>query len=137
MFQAIKDDWARRKQIRELDAYIDKVFDEESKTAKNRYEEGEAYSRAQSMVEDEMNERDYLRQKTWLRLLSKEGVLVPKEHWQERYEYLKPVLNQAGEMWVRGEYRRLLRMNIEFWFKLVVPIMALVLSIIALVKKSH
>ena len=137
MFRAIKDEHARRKQIRELDAYIDKVFDEEVKTAKNNQEVGEAYSRAHSMVEEEMNERDHLRQKPWLNRLNKEGVLVPKEYWEEHYEYLKPTLNSTGEVWVRGEYRRLWRMNIEFWFKLVVPLLALVLSIIALVKKSR
>jgi hypothetical protein len=137
MFQAIKDERKRRKQIKELDAFIDKTIAEEVKTATTKQEEGEAYSRAFSMVEEEWNERDYLRQRPWLRRLRKEGILVPQEYFEERPRHLKPVLNATGETWVRGEYRRLGRLTIEFWFKLVVPILALILSIIALVKKSH
>jgi hypothetical protein len=137
MFQAIKNERARRKQIKELGVYIHKVFDGEAKTATSKQEKGEAYDRAHSMVEEEINEREYLKQKPWLDRLNKEGILIPEQYWEQHYEYLKPTLNSKGEVWVRGEYRRLWRMNIEFWFKLGVPLLALILSIIALVKKSH
>lgn len=135
MFQAIKDERNRKKQIRELNGFIAKTIDDETKSAKTKSEHGEAYQRACSMLSDEFNERDALRQQPWLATLRKEGVLIPKEYWEERYEYEKPVLNPTGEIWARGESRRLKRQNIEFWFKLVVPLLALVLSIIALVKK--
>lgn len=134
MFQAIKDERERKKRIKELNALIEKTVYEEVSMAKDKDHEEEAYARAFSMLKRECNVRDSLRQQPWLNLLRKEGILVPSEHWQERHEHLTPVLNESGEIWVRGEYRRLWKLNIEFWFKIVVPILALILAIIFLMK---
>jgi hypothetical protein len=96
MFQAIKDERNRKKHIRELNDFIAKTIEEETKSATTTSEHGEAYQRACSMLSDEFNERDSLRQMPWLAVLWKEGVLIPNEYWEERYPYQKPVLNSHG-----------------------------------------
>jgi lipopolysaccharide export LptBFGC system permease protein LptF len=66
--------------------------------------------------------------------LSDYGIDVPKEMYANTENSL---FTSVGGAWVKRELRIRQREEIEFWFKLVLPILALVISIIALVKKSH
>jgi hypothetical protein len=46
-------------------------------------------------------------------------------------------LSVDGESWARATLRQHHRENIEFWFKLVMPVLSLILSIIALYVAAH
>lgn len=124
----------RRRKVTELTDYIDTTIAAEVKAAKTPQEEAEAYSIGLSIVQVEVNELDHLRQSPLVARLKSEGVLIPDEYWHECDYWMKPLTNK-GETWVRGEVKRLQRATIEFWFKLVLPIVALVISIVALLKK--
>lgn len=62
------------------------------------------------------------------------GVDIPEEMYAKTENSL---LTAVGGAWVKRELRARKRETIEFWFKLVLPVLALVLSIIALVKKGR
>lgn len=66
--------------------------------------------------------------------LSDYGIDIPKEM---RADSEHSLLTAVGSAWVTRELRAKKRETIEFWAKLVIPVLALILSIIALVKKSH
>jgi hypothetical protein len=135
MFQALKKRQARKKRIAELREYICNTYESEAKGAKTSKEKGEAYQIARSLCELEENELNYLRQENILRKLKTAPFEVPKEYWEgSGWEY-KAVLTYRGEVWVRNELEKVWRTEVEFWFKLVLPVLALVLSIIALVRK--
>jgi hypothetical protein len=60
---------------------------------------------------------------------------VPKDYWYDSGWGYKSVLTSKGEAWVRHELKKVWRADVEFWFKLVLPTLALILSIIALIRK--
>ena len=47
------------------------------------------------------------------------------------------ILTREGQKWARTALRKHQRENVEFWMKLVVPILSLILSIIALYVAAH
>jgi hypothetical protein len=98
----------------------------------------EAYQIAHSICESEENELDYLRQENTLDQLRSAPFEVPDEYWNDYGDdgrWYKKTLTRKGEAWARHEMKKLQRADVEFWFKLVVPIVALVTSIVALVRK--
>jgi lipopolysaccharide export LptBFGC system permease protein LptF len=136
MFLALKPSREDRKRIKLLTKSIAETIAEEEKNAKTKQEKRDAFSLAMAMTEEDRNELEHLRQKPSVSLLRKEGVKIPNEYWEATW-YSKETLTSEGEDWTRFEANKLWRTNVEFWFKLIVPLIALVLSIIALVKKGH
>ena len=49
----------------------------------------------------------------------------------------RKVLNDVDKHWARVELRRYDQQRIEFWAKLIFPILSLIMSIIALVVSIH
>jgi hypothetical protein len=135
MFQSLKKRRVRNKKIAELREYIDSVYESEVKGAKTPQEKGEAYQIARSICESEENELDYLRQEDILEKLTTAPFEVPKEHWEDGGLGYRAVLTERGEVWARNKLKKVWRKDIEFWMKLVLPVLALILSIIALVGK--
>ena len=136
MFKEIKKEHQRKKRIAELRQFIDKTIEEQLKNAQNSQDEDDAYQRSYAMLRKEYNESDYLRQKPYVDRLRDEGVQIDEAYWCASVQGEKKTLTADGENWVRGEAKRLWRSNIEFWAKLALPIVSLVLSIIAIAEKS-
>jgi len=123
--------------MRELREYIDKITEDEIKSVKTSQEQGEAYQIIAHITEREENEFEYLRQEDVLNKLRRSPIDVPGEYWEDAEMGYKTVLTSKGEVWARREIVKLWQAKVEFWAKLVLPVVALVISIIALVKKSH
>jgi hypothetical protein len=121
--------------MRELKQGIDAVYATELSEARTPTEREVAYEVARPQVMCEENELRHLSQANLLTRLSKEALEIPKEHYFDHGEHLRTTLTDAGEMWARRELKRLRREQIEFWAKLVLPVVALIVSIIALAKK--
>jgi lipopolysaccharide export LptBFGC system permease protein LptF len=136
MFLTLKSSRKDRKRIKALKKFIDETIDSETRAAKTPQEKQDAFSLAMSMTEEERNELEHLRQKPSVALLRREGVRVPKEYWEATW-YSKETLTPEGEDWARFEAKKLWRSNVEFWGKLILPFVSIVLSIIALVHKAH
>jgi hypothetical protein len=137
MFERSKYKRWRKKKIASLHKYIKEQYASELAGAKTTQEKGEADQIAYSITQHERNTVDYLEQEDLLNKLSKTPLEVPEELWYDPGWGYKRVLQHKGEVWVRHELKRLRNADIEFWAKLVVPTLALIISIIALVKKSH
>jgi hypothetical protein len=141
MFNGVKKWNARRWRIAELRKYITGTYESELRGAKSEQERGEAYQIAHSIVQVEENELEYLQQETLQRRLGHSPIEVPNEYWNDKDLWEKPTLTNKGEAWARRELRKIWMADVEFWAKLVatlvLPTVAIVLSIIALVKKSH
>ena len=135
MFQALKKRRVRKKRVAELREYIDSVYESEVKGAKTPKEKGEAYQIARSICESEENELEYLRQEDILERLTTAPFEVPKEYWGGDGLGNRAVLTYRGAVWARNELKKVWRTDVEFWMKLVLPLLALILSIIALVRK--
>jgi lipopolysaccharide export LptBFGC system permease protein LptF len=137
MFERWKYKRKRKAEIQSLRDYIDKEFKEAADAAKTPQEKGEAEQFAYSSCQYEINKLDYLRQEDIIEKLKTAPFEVPQDYWYDGgWEYQK-VLTSKGEAWARHELDKLWRAKVEFWAKLVLPVLALVISIIALVKKSR
>lgn len=137
MFERWKYKRARKKEIAELEEYIRGVFEAEHKGTKTAQESYDAHQLAHSICQYEENRMDFLQQEDILKKLKTAPFEVPVDYWYEGGWGYEKVLTNKGVAWAAHELDKLKKAKIEFWFKLVVPILALVLSIIALVKKSH
>ena len=137
MFERLKYTRKRKAEIASLREYIDKEFKGAASTAKTPQEKGEAEQMAYSMCQWEMNQLDYLEQEDVLTKLKTAPFEVQADYWYDGGYGYKKVLTNKGHAWAKHELKKIRNADIEFWFKLVVPILALVLSIIALVRKSH
>jgi hypothetical protein len=137
MLQRWKDTKRRNARIKELQQYIDKTFEHELKDVKTEQENFEAHQRIFALVKYEHNELENLRQHLLQNRLRRSPIEVPEEYWNPCDRDERRTLTYKGEVWARRELKKLLMADIEFWFKLVVPLLALILSIIALVKRSH
>lgn len=135
MFPALKKRRVRKKKIAELREYIDSVHETEFKGAKTPQEKDEAYQIARSICESEMNELNYLRQEDILEKLTTAPFEVPKEYWEDSGLGYRPVLTYRGAVWARNELKKVWRTDVEFWLKLVLPVLALIISIVALVRR--
>ncbi len=137
MFVSIKKHRERKKEIEELGKYIEGVYASEFSGTKTPQERGEADQIAYSMTQWEQNRITLLMQEKILKKLGSVPFNVPDEYWADTGREYQRVLTHKGEVWARHEIKKLLKTEIEFWAKLVLPVVALVLSIIALVKKSR
>lgn len=137
MFERWKYKRKRKATIASLREYIDKEFKEATASAKTPREKGEAEQMAYSMCQYEINELDYLQQEDVLDALKTAPFEVPKEYWEDGGYGYKKVLSWKGQAWALHELKKIRNAEIEFWFKLVLPILALIISIIALVHKNH
>lgn len=94
------------------------------------------------------SEITFARQMKLIRRLTRAGISVLPQMWTEPTEpqieivtnegvFLKThrTLTQEGEAWARHELRKRRRESVEFWAKIVLPIIALIISIFAFVKK--
>lgn len=135
MFKAIERRRARNKEIARLRNYIHDTYSSETKNAKTPKEKGEAYQIAHSICEFEEDELEYLRQEEVLDKLTTAPFEVPEEYWQDIELGHRKVLTSRGMVWVQNELKKVRRASIEFWFKLILPLLALVISIIALLRK--
>ena len=94
---------------------------------------------------DTQFELDHIQQYDLREELTASPLDVPDKYWETRPGWgglndpfnRHRNLNRQGIIWVGHELKKLRNAEIEFWFKLVLPVVALVVSIIALVKKSH
>jgi hypothetical protein len=135
--------WKRRE--REIEEYIAKESADALKDAQTAQEKWDAGQMVHSMTQDEHFEAEHLRQHSLLKKLRRSPLEVSEDFmWEEPnwrggsdLNYDHHNLTRKGEKWARHELAKLRKAEIEFWFKLVMPVVALVMSIIALVKKSH
>jgi len=137
MWERIRLYRERQAEIVRLDAYIQREFDgaiKEAKTAQEKYDAGQL---AHSITEFERNRLAFLRQESLLRRIKHAPFEVPSDYWNDSPWGMERTLTRTGEAWARAELKRLWRLDVEFWAKLVMPILALIISIIALVKKSR
>jgi len=81
--------------------------------------------------------RDSVNQAILCDRLERAGIETP-ERLLSSTEFLgRKLLNDAGKHWARVELRRYGQQQIEFWAKLIFPILSLIMSIIALVVSIH
>ncbi len=137
MLQQIRKHRERKKEIAELGTYIAGVYASELNGAKTPQERGVADQIAYSITQWEQNRITLLMQEEILNKLGTVPFDVPDEYWADAGRGYQRVLTHKGEVWARHELKKLRKADIEFWAKLVLPVVALVISIIALVKESH
>jgi hypothetical protein len=139
MFRRWRYKKIRKARIEELRQYVDKVLDwdsiAEGTEITDEYMEDE--TRKEALIRLEHNEMVHLQQEDLKQKLHRSPIQVPDEYWSPCGRGEQRTLTFKGEAWARGELKKLWRSDVEFWFKLVVPILALILSIIALVHKNH
>jgi rhamnose utilization protein RhaD (predicted bifunctional aldolase and dehydrogenase) len=87
--------------------------------------ESEGISRLQT-INDEI---EFHQEKLWDRL-ERAGIEIPDHHIRTGK---RRSLTDAGKHWARVELRRYRDQRIEFWMKLIMPILTFILSVIALV----
>ncbi len=126
-----------KKQIQSLKDYIDKEFKQAFDAAGSPKEKSEAEQFAYSWCSQEINELEYLQQENVIEGLKKAPSEVPNDYWQEHGNEYHRTHRSKGLAWATHELDKIRREKIEFWFKMIVPVAALIISIIALVKKSH
>lgn len=137
MFERLKYTRKRKAEIASLREGIDEEFKEAIAAAKLPHEKWEAEQMAYSMTQWDRNQLDFLRQEDTLEKLKTAPFEVPEDFWYDGGHGYKKVLTNKGHAWAKHELKKIRNADIEFWFKLVLPILALVLSIVALVRKSH
>jgi hypothetical protein len=139
MFKRWRYKKARKKRIEELRQRVDRVLDWDSITEEteitDEYMEDE--TRKEALIRLDHNEMVHLQQEDLKQKLFRSPIEVPNEHWSPSGRDEHRTLTFKGEAWARSELKKMWRQDVEFWFKLVVPILALILSIIALVHKSR
>ena len=77
----------------------------------------------------------WLRQKFTLLAIYDYGIDIPAKFCEDSEPGMRRVLNMQGEAWAARELRRERRAEIEFWAKIVLPILSLILSIYAVLKR--
>jgi len=137
MLERLKYKRKRKAEIHSLREGIDQEFKAAVEAAKLPHEKWEAEQMAFSMTQWERNQLDYLEQEDTLIKLKQAPFEVPEDYWYDGGYGYKKVLTKKGHAWAKHELTKLRNADIEFWMKLVLPVVALVISIIALVKKSH
>jgi lipopolysaccharide export LptBFGC system permease protein LptF len=135
MFAKQKERKARTLRMKELQASIDAVYKDELNNASTPQDREVAYQVIRAQVEDNENELTHLQQIDLTTKANKAGITIPMEFYSDYGGTLKTTLSYAGEMWVKREVKKHDRAEIEFWFKLVLPLVSLLLSVIALLEK--
>jgi lipopolysaccharide export LptBFGC system permease protein LptF len=72
-----------------------------------------------------------------LNKLRRSPLVVPQEYFEDVDRTYKLALTMKGEAWARHELKKISRAEVEFWGKLILPVLALVISIVALVHKTR
>jgi hypothetical protein len=137
MFERWKYRRKRKAEIQSLKDYIDKEFKQAVDAAESPKEKFEAEQFAYSYCSQEINELEYLQQEEVIEGLKKAPFEVPDEYWQDHGNDYKRTLRSKGLAWATHELDKIQREKIEFWFKMILPVAALIISIIALMKKSR
>ncbi len=140
MFQRWKHKLKRTKEIQALRDYIDKEFKDAADVAKTPQEKGEAEQFAYSHCQWEINQLEYLEQEDILIALKTAPFEVPEEYWADGGYEFKKILRKKYVAWASHELKKLRYAEIEFWTKLigtlVLPVIAIIVSIFALLHKS-
>lgn len=126
----------RQERIHALQTYIANVHEEEFRNAKTPQEKGEADQRVYVITRDEENELTTLLQGNLVARLSRVGIEIPEKHWNNEEYPLRKTLSWSGEMWAKNEYTKYRDSRIEFWAKIILPILSLIVSIIALFRSA-
>ena len=79
---------------------------------------------------------EYLKQETLRERLERAGITTPAEY-AAPWDGHSMVLNEQGKKWARIELRKYREQRIDYWAKIVLPILSLIVSIIALVASTH
>lgn len=93
----------------------------------------------QELAKANEQDRAYLNvltQQETLFKLEKADIKIPEEYLVRSPDHTNN-LNREGESWARAALRKHKRDNIEFWFKLVMPVLSLIVSIVALYVATH
>lgn len=104
---------------------------------------GATEAKREARIDFDLNELAILQheQHSLLRKLDAYGIVVPNglriphESFAVEDPTLYPdvILTDDGEVWGRGQIRREIERRIEFWLKIIMPTLALVVSLISLV----
>lgn len=114
--------------IAELETYIRGVIEAETQGATTAEEEHHALQAAWSITEVEKNELDDLVQKQLLREARRIGIVIPQEHWTERYWWQKSILSDSGVWWLKNQIHDFRIGRAKDWIAIVMPIFSLILS---------
>lgn len=137
MFKSWKSKLDRSREIRYLKRYIDQQISAAVSSANNQREKSEAEHQAVAECYEEIDRLRYLQQKDVLDALQEAPFSVPDEYWYTEWGQYRKLLQEKYVPWARHELRKIRQAEIEFWFKMIVPILALIISILALTKNSH
>jgi len=122
--------------MHELRSWINQVYEGEFKNAKTPQEIGEARERFHAITRDEENELVALLQQGRIDALRRKGIEIPEKYLNGEEYPLKRTLLPSGEIWARNELSKYRDSRIEFWSKIILPIISLILSIWALFKST-
>jgi len=148
MFRRLKQRWKEKREnrqsIEEFQLYAKQIGDDYDAKMKPRgkgkemtFEEGRiAFMEYTEAISPVMNTLAYLRQKELLRRVHNSPLEVPEEYWFDTGVPYRRALYPKGITWAEHELGKIWHAKIDFWVKLVVPVAALVISIIALVHKT-
>jgi lipopolysaccharide export LptBFGC system permease protein LptF len=125
----------RKARLQQLEESIAAIFEIARREGEAHGDRNSAILRAIELTRYEKNELDHLRQQPMRLRLRKLGIKIPDEHYLQREWPMKTSLTYVGELWGYSELRKARKAEIEFWAKIVLPILSIVLSIIALVKR--
>jgi lipopolysaccharide export LptBFGC system permease protein LptF len=126
---------AKNRRARELRETIGQFYVRESLGERGTPEFETAYRAIVERNSSAENELKTIRQMDLLVKIRNAGLLIPPEHLENPPWPLRQVLTEEGEAWARRELKKIRRSEIEFWSKIALPILSLILSIIALMWK--
>jgi hypothetical protein len=121
--------------MQQLRQGIDAVTKAQLRGANTPAEVDAAFKVIYAQIKYDQNELEHWSQAELLARLDKAGATIPAEHYKQNGWPMKTTLTDAGEVWGLRELKKLRREEIEFWAKLVLPVVALIVSIIALATK--
>lgn len=146
MFENYRNERKSRKKrearIAELATWLDQIEVEELEKAKTPKERFEAQQSIHAMTKFEANDYQWLLQFELLDKVRRSPIIVPFEYWDsidrdDMRQGMRRTLTWQGEKWVKNELKKLQRAEIEFWFKLVMPVVSFILSVTALIMSIH
>jgi hypothetical protein len=145
MFGRANWKWKNRQQIKDYQRMAQQIGDDyDARTRLDNNGKGitpeeaeHAFYEYNEHMQPVMNQLAHFRQKELLHKLDKSPIEVPQEYWFDSNDPYRTILIPKGVVWVEHELKKIRNAEIEFWFKLVVPILALCISILALVRSGH
>jgi hypothetical protein len=141
MFGLSRHERWKKKTIREFESRVKAERDKYMERFANGYGSREELTQAIRQVGDAIlgweQAIDVLKQEKLMARLEKSPLQVPPEYWFDTGVPYRRALTFKGQAWALHELKKLRNAEIEFWFKLVVPVAALIISVIALVRSGH